>query len=1074
MRFSHFFIDRPVFAAVVSLFITLLGALAFPQIPTAQFPQIVPPTVTVTATYPGATAETLADTVAAPIEESVNGVEDAIYLSSQSTGDGRMQLTVSFRLGTDLNVAQGLVQDRVNTALSRLPEQVQRAGVIVRKASPDFLLGIHLYSPGGKLSREYLSNYFALNMQDQILRTEGVGDLVIRGERRYAVRIWVDPGRAAERNLSATEIVEALRNANLQVSTGTLNGAPAQGSGGYQLSVDSNARINDPRLFEQVVLKNDPVAGLTRVRDVARVELGAQDFSSDDYLSQTPALFAGVLQLPDANAIETSERVKDLIETFRQKFPPGLEAAIVYNPTDFIAESITKVQHALFEALVIVALVVLLFLQSWRAAVVPLLAIPVSLVGTFAVLYAAGFSLNNLTLFGLVLAIGIVVDDAIVVVENISRLIEEGREPKDAAHETMDEVGFALIGIALTLTAVFVPAALVPGISGQFYRQFAVTVAVATLFSLLVSLTLSPALAALLLKKQDKVLDDRPVRWGDWRSWRHLPARGANRFNRGFDWLSDRYGRLAGKTARSLVVMMLLYAALLGLTGWRMWATPTGFIPDQDQGSLIASISVPNGTSLKQTGEIAKRVNARILSVPGVKATNLATGFDAATNTPNNASTQAYIVLDPFEERGDVEELIAQLEKATGQVPEAQTRILRPPPVRGIGTAGGFKLIVQDRDKAGLAALRDATDAVVSAAGGNERLERVRTTFDTDTPRLFADVDRAKANSFGVSDQAVFQTLQTYLASTYVNDFTFLGRTYQVRVQADAPYRRNQADAQALKVRSENGAMVPLGSVLTLKETTGPNRVLRYNLFPAAEIQAQTPDGQSSRDSLTALKDVADRTLGEGFETEWTEIAFQQEEAGNVGYIAFGLAAVFAFLLLAALYESWLKPLAVLMIVPMCLLAALLGVTLRGQDNNILTQVGLIVLLGLAAKNAILIVEFAIQDREAGESTPDAAAHAARTRLRPILMTSLAFILGVVPLAFAGGAGAELRQALGTAVFFGMIGVTIFGLLFTPAFYALVQRVADRREEKRNGSAEAPPQLPPPPERPALPAPGAA
>ena len=901
-------------------------------------------------------------------------------------------------------------------------------------------------------------------MQDQLLRTEGVGDLVVRGERRYAIRIWIDPDRAAERNLSAGEIVDTLRAANLQVSTGGLNQAPDQGPGGFQLSIDSDARMNDPRQFEEIVLRSDPVGGLTRVRDVARVELGAQDYTSDVFLSKTPALSVGVLLEPGQNAVETSERLKTFLADNQKRFPPSLRGTIVYNPTDFIAETITEVEHALIEALVIVALVVLLFLQSWRAAIVPLLAIPVSLVGTFAVMYAAGFSLNNLSLFGLVLAIGIVVDDAIVVVENISRLMAEGMSPKQAAHETMDEVGGALIGIALTLTAVFVPAALIPGLSGEFYRQFALTIAVATLLSLLVSLTLSPALAALLMKPKES--GGRPApRWLDWRSWRHAPAAGADSFNAGFDWLSDRYGRFAGRTARALTVMLACYAVLLGATGWRVWATPTGFIPDQDQGNLIANVQLPEGTSLRRTSEIGRKVVDRILAVPGVKATNMISGFDAQTNTPNNAAVQIFVILDPFEERGgDVRELIAALERATGGVESARTRILRPPPVRGIGTAGGYKLIVEDRFKAGPEALRAAAAKVVEAASGDGNLQRVRSTFNTATPRLFADVDRDRANSFGVADRSVYETLQTYLASTYVNDFTFLGRTYQVRAQADWPFRRTPADALALKVRSANGAMVPLGSVATLRQTTGPYRVLRYNLFPAAEIQGATAEGRSSGEALAALKRIADRELGDDFSAEWTEIAFQQTEAGNVGYVAFGLAAVFAFLLLAALYENFLMPLAVLLITPMCLLAALVGVTLRGLDNNILTQVGLIVLIGLAAKNAILIVEFAIQDRAKGEDTPDAAAHAARTRLRPILMTSLAFILGVVPLAFATGAGAELRQALGTAVFFGMIGVTIFGLIFTPSFFVLFQRILDRRarrrEERETSRASEPPSSP--------------
>ena len=605
MRFSHFFIDRPVFAGVISLFLILIGALAYPFIPTAQFPEIVPPTVTVTANYPGATAETLADTVAAPLEESINGVEKAIYLSSQSTGDGRMQLTITFAHGTNLDTAQELVQDRVSSALSKLPEQVQRGGVIVRKASPDLLLAIHLTSPDGSLDTTYLSNYYTLNIQDQLLRTEGVGDVTIRGERDYSIRVWIDPNKAAQRQLSAQDIVTALQNANVQVSTGVLNQAPEQGPGANQLAIEAKTRLVDPKDFADIVIKDDPVQGITRVSDIGRVQLAAQDYTSDDYLSRTPAVFVGVLQLPGANAIKTGEKIRKLVDQLQAKFPPGLKASIVYDTTEFIRDSIKAVQHTLFEALVIVAIVVIVFLQTWRAAVIPLLAIPVSLVGTFAVILAAGFSLNTLSLFGLVLAIGIVVDDAIVVVENIQRLIEQGEEPKAAAHKTMDEVGGALIGIALTLTAVFVPAALIPGITGEFYRQFSLTIAVATLISLLVSLTLSPALAAIILKPQEKGGKDGGQKDRQQQGWRRWPAKAAAAFNKGFDWVGDRYGRLTARTVRALTLMMILYAGLIALTGWRIYATPGGFIPDQDQGTLIANVQMPEGTSLDRTRRAA-------------------------------------------------------------------------------------------------------------------------------------------------------------------------------------------------------------------------------------------------------------------------------------------------------------------------------------------------------------------------------------------------------------------------------------------------------------------------------------
>ena len=1068
MRISHFFIERPIFAAVIAIAIVLLGAISYPLLPVAQYPEIVPPTVVVSATYPGASAETVATTVAEPIEEQINGVEDLLYMSSQSTGDGRMQIICTFKLGTDLDKAQVLVQNRVAVAEPRLPDQIRATGVTVRKSSPDILLAIHFTSPDRSLDRQYIGNYVTLNVRDEILRIKGVGDVNVRGDRDFAIRVWIDPAKAAARGLDAEDITAALARSNVQVAAGSLNADPTGPSGGaYQLSVQAEGRLKTPDQFADIVIKRDADGRVTKIRDIARVELGAQQYTTGAYLNDEDAVLLAVLQLPGTNALETAEGIKKELDTLRASFPPGLKAQIIYNPTDYIADSLREVRKTLLEALVLVVLVVILFLQSWRAAVVPLLAIPISLVGTFAMMEAAGFSLNNLSMFGLVLAIGIVVDDAIVVVENVSRRIEEGEDPRTAAHRTMDEVGGALIGIALVLCAVFVPSAMIAGISGQFYRQFAVTIMTATLISLLVSLTLSPAIAAMLMRAENKEEGDAA---GHAPRWKRPFVRAANWFNRGFDRLSERYGRFTGRLVRMLLVMFLIYGGLLALTGWRMVATPTGFIPDQDQGVLIVSTRLPEGTSLQRTTEISKQIVKAIEQAPGVRAVSAQPGVDATSQTGASNSIQAFIILQPFADRHKdkltLDSITADLEKRTAGILDADIKVIPPPSVRGIGTAGGFKLIIEDRGKQGYQALSAAAARLVAAVGnggdGNERaVSRAFTTFSTSTPRIDADIDREKAEILGVQDSQVFAALQTYLASSYVNDFNYLGRTYQVRAQADWPFRQTEADLGELKTRSASGAMAPLASFVTLKRTTGPYRAPRYNMYPAAEVQGSAAPGRSTGEALDGMEKIARASLPPGFGYEWTDLAYQQKTAGNTGYIVFGMAVVFAFLVLAALYESVTLPLAVLLIVPMCLLAAILGVNLRGLDNNILTQVGLIVLVGLAAKNAILIVEFAKQDEDDGQSSEEAAVNAARTRLRPILMTSLAFILGVIPLAFASGAGAEMRQALGTAVFFGMIGVTIFGLLFTPAFFVALRKLSRRLPQPRQAPEEAGKDKPP-------------
>ncbi len=1051
MGFSHFMIERPVFAAVIAVLITLMGAIAYPNLPAAQYPEIVPPTVNISLNYPGASAETIAATVADPIEEQVNGVENMLYMSSQSTGDGNLQITVTFKLGTDLNVAQELVQNRVSTAQAQLPSEVQQTGITVRKASPDILMAVHMYSPDGSLDQAYVANYVTLQVMQPLLRVPGVGDLTVRAARDYSMRIWIDPDKAAARNLTVDDVVNALRNHNIQIASGNL-GAPPFGATppAYQLQVQAEGRLVTTQQFADIVIKRDAQNRITRVSDVARVDLGAANYTTNAYLGYlkdgkpvvAPAAAIGVLQQPGTNALQAADGVIKEMEFLKKSFPPGLDYQIIYNPTNYIKASIAEVQKTLFEALILVVIVVIVFLQSWRAALIPILAIPVSLIGTFAVMLAAGFSLNNLSLFGLVLAIGIVVDDAIVVVENVERHLREGMTPREAAHATMDEVGGALVAIALVLSAVFIPAAFIAGISGQFYRQFALTIAVATVLSLVVSLTLSPAMAALILKPHDP--HHRPKAW-------ERPFSGfARGFNKGFDRLSGGYSWLTQRLIRIMALMLVLYVGLIAVTYWRMSATPAGFIPSQDQGNVIMAAQLPNGSSLARSDAIMRQAVPIMLQSPGMLGASTYAGVDAPTQTTNSATGQSYVIESSFEDREKhhvtLQSLIGDLQKRLAVIPSANIRVLPPPPVRGIGTQGGVKMIVEDRTgDADYNRLEQVAQSVVAEAAKAPSVTGAFETFNTKTPRIYADIDRVKAEYLGVSDTAVFNTLQTYLGSTFINDFNYLNHTYEVFAQADAPFRQDESAIQQLQTRSANGAMMPLGAVVNLHRTTGPYRVLRYQLYPSAEVQASTPAGYSTGQTMMAMERAASAVLPPGYGYEWTELAYQQQAAGNTAGLVFVLAVVLVFLLLAALYESVTMPLAVILIVPMCLLAAITGVNLMGMDNNILTQIGFIVLIGLAAKNAILIVEFARQgEEEHGHDRVRAAVEAARTRLRPILMTSFAFILGVVPLAFAKGAGAELRQALGVAVFFGMIGVTVFGLLFTPVFYVTTRMLSER------------------------------
>ena len=1044
MNLSHFFIDRPIFAAVISILITLIGGVAYFSLPIAQYPDIAPPSIQVTASYPGASADIVAKTVATPIEQEVNGVDDMLYMTSQSTSDGAMALTVTFKLGTDLDTAQVLVQNRVAIAQPRLPEEVRAIGVTVVKQSPDLMMVIHLSSPDASRDLLYISNYATLHVKDVLSRVDGVGNVTIFGARDYSMRIWLDPEKLAIRDLTAGDVINALRGQNVQVAAGVINQPPVPQPGAFQLNVETQGRLTDPAEFGRIIVKTDGDGRVVRVSDVARVELGAADYNRNGYLDERVAIPMGIFQRPGSNALETADAVQAAMAELAKSFPQGLRYDIVYNPTVFISESVEAVIETILEAVVLVVIVIILFLQTWRASIVPIVAIPVSLIGTFAVLAAIGYSLNNLSLFGLVLAIGIVVDDAIVVVENVERNIREGLSPRDAAYRTMDEVGGALVAIALVLSAVFIPSIFLSGILGQFFKQFAVTIATATIISLIVSLTLSPALCALLFKPHEA----HPERG-------NILTRGIrgffNGFNRAFEWISSRYGALTAKLVRISGIMLVVYAGLIGLTVFQFRAAPTGFIPAQDLGYLINIIQLPPGASLARTDEVAREVTKIVLDTPGIAHAVPIVGLDGATFTSAPNAAVVFTPLFPFKERAGRGEsattIIADLNQKFASIQDAFVISVSPPPVRGIGTTGGFKMEVQDTHGGELSQLEEVAQTIVNEANQQPGLASVFTTFNTRTPKIYADIDRVRTEMLGVSTDDIFQTLEVYLGSQYVNDFNFLGRTYRVTAQADGGFRQDLHAVSQLKARNAAGEMVPLGSVASFRDIMGPYRVEHFNLFPAAAVQGGTKPGFSTGYGLEAMERIANETLPEGYSFSWTELAYQEKTAGNTAIYVFGAAVVFVFLLLAAQYESWALPLAVILIVPMCLLAAVSGLLLRGMDVNILAQIGFVVLIGLAAKNAILIVEFARQNEEHGEDRFQAATEAARVRLRPILMTSFAFILGVVPLLIATGAGSEMRQSLGTAVFFGMLGVTFFGLIFTPVFYVVVRKFAKKPHE---------------------------
>jgi len=1045
MRISHFFIDRPIFASVVSIVFVILGGIAFVRLPVAQYPEIAPPVINVSGQYPGASADVVASTVVAPIEEQINGVENMLYVSSNSTADGKFSIAVTFDIGTNLDIAQVQVQNRVAIAQPRLPADVRNIGVTVAKASPDLMMVVHLFSPDKSRDPLFISNYATLEIKDALTRVDGVGSLIVFGSRDYSMRIWLDPDRLQSLGLTANDVVRALQGQNVQVASGTLNQPPVEKPRAFQIAVQTLGRLTDPGEFANIVVKQTATA-VVRVKDVARVELAAQDYSSNSYLNLDPAVAIAVFQRPGSNALATAHAIRSAMVDISKRFPPGVKYDIVYDPTQFIQQSVEAVQDTIGEAIILVVLVVVMFLQTWRAAVIPLIAIPVSLVGTFFFMAMFGFTLNTLSLFGLVLSVGIVVDDAIVVVENVERNIAAGLSPREAARKSMDEVGTALIAIALVLVAVFVPSAFITGISGQFYRQFALTIAGATVISLTVSLTLSPALCALLLKSAHA---RRPDRW-----WER-PVHGFFRlFNVGFDRFAQGYGWLAGRVVRIAVLMLVVYAGVLafGLNEFRK--TPIGFIPQVDGGYLITIVQLPPGASLARTDAVNRRAVDLALQTPGVVGAVNIVGFSGATftNAPNSGAI--FLVLAPFDQRAkDPNQSAAAIQRQLfakfASIEDALVVVVAPPPVRGIGNAGGFRMMIEDRAGQGPQALQAAAYAMMGRAAQTPGVQQVFSLFETSTPQLYLDIDRTKAQLLGVNVPDVFAALQIYLGSSYVNDFNLFGRTFRVVAQSDSEFRKDTRDVLNIRVRNSSGDTVPLGSFTTVRDISGPYRVPRYNLYPAAELDGNAAPGYSQGQAIEIMQQLAAQTLPEGFSYEWTTLAYQQLRAGSTAIFAFVLAVVFVFLVLAAQFESLTLPLAVILIVPMCLVASIVGVVLRGQDNNILTQVGFVVLIGLAAKNAILIVEFAKQIEDRGRDRLEAAVEAARLRFRPILMTSLSFIFGVSPLVWAVGAGAELRQTLGTVVFSGMIGVTAFGLIFTPVFYVVTRWIALRSARRR-------------------------
>ena len=1039
MKFSHFFIQRPIFAAMLSLVILIAGAISLFQLPVSEYPEVVPPTVVVTANYPGANPTVIAQTVATSLEQEINGAENMLYMFSQATSDGRMTLTVTFALGTDLDRAQVQVQNRVNSALPRLPQEVQRLGVVAEKSSPDLTMVVHLFSPEKTHDTAYLSNYADLYIKDQIARLSGVGDVQLFGGGQYSMQVWLNPDALAARELTAMDVVTALRAQNQQVAAGSLGAQPAATESQFQVLLNVKGRLNSVEEFQQVIIKVGEQGQLTRLSDVARVELGQNTYSLRAELDNQPALAMPIFQRPGSNAIELSDQVRETMARLSKDFPSGVEYDIVYDPTVFVRGSIDAVITTLLEAIVLVVIVVVLFLQTWRASIIPLIAVPVSLIGTFAVMQWLGVSINTLSLFGLVLAIGIVVDDAIVVVENVERNIEQGLSPLEATRVAMTEVTGPIIAIALVLCAVFIPTAFITGLSGQFYKQFALTITISTVISAFNSLTLSPALSALLLKSHDAKPDALTRLLNRlFGRWLFAP------FNRVFDRGAKGYQKLVQKLMRMTAIVMVVYVVLLGGTIKLFDAVPGGFIPAQDKQYLVAIAQLPDAASLERTQDVVKQMQEIALQVPGVANTVAFPGLsvNGFTNSPNSGIV--FTPLEAFSERSDPSmsamAIAAQLNQRFSAIDEAFVAVFPPPPIQGLGTTGGFKLQLEDRGNKGFETLFNSLQTVITKAQQDPALMGLYSSFRIQVPQMDIDIDREQALIQGIPLDEVFDALQVYLGSMYVNDFNLFGRTYQVNAQADADYRLDPEQILNLKVRNNRGNMVPLGSVLTATASTGPDRVMHYNGYPSAELNGSPAPGYSSDQAQQAIELILADNLPSGIEYEWTEVTFQQILAGNTMVYVFPLVVLLVFMVLAAQYESLRLPLAIILIVPMTIFSALMGVWLVGSDNNIFTQIALIVLVALASKNAILMVEFARDKNNHGLSHFDAILEACRMRLRPILMTSIAFTAGVIPLVLATGAGAEMRHAMGNAVFSGMIGVTVFGLLFTPVFYILVTK----------------------------------
>lgn len=1049
MTFPRFFIDRPIFAIVLSVLMMIAGIVAFFQLPLSEYPAVTPPTVQVTASYPGANPKVIAETVAAPLEQAITGVEGMLYMSSQSATDGRMILTVTFAQGTNADMAQIQVQNRVSRALSRLPEEVQRQGVVTQKTSPDILMVVHLLSPDKRYDPLYISNYAHLHVRDELSRIPGVSDVLVWGAGEYSMRIWLDPSLIAARGLTAGDVIAAVREQNVQVAAGSVGQAP-NSSAAFQVTVNTLGRLTDEKQFGEIIIRTGGDGQVTRLRDVARIEMGADAYALRSLLDGESAVALQIVQSPGANALDVAQSVRTTMQRLEGSFPAGLSSRIAYDPTVFVRASLESVATTLLEAILLVVIVVVLFLRNWRASLIPLTAVPVSLIGTFAVMHLMGFSLNTLSLFGLVLSIGIVVDDAIVVVENVERHIENGEEPAQAARRAMDEVTGPIIAITSVLAAVFIPTAFLSGLQGEFYRQFALTIAISTILSAVNSLTLSPALAGMLL---------RPSRVGFVRDQRSLRGRADRVFQvlgRPFQRAPDAYGNTVRKVVGVSGVALIVYGGLLVLTFLGFKAVPPGFVPMQDKYYLVGIAQLPNSASLDRTDAVAKQMSKFALAEPGVESVVAFPGLsiNGFVNVPNAAVM--FVMLDPFKDRTtphlSATAIAARLQAKFASIPDGFLGVFPPPPVPGLGATGGFKMLVEDRGGAGLDALVQQTQILMTKATESGQVAGLMTSFDVNAPQLEVAIDRTQVKAQGVRLADVFESLQVYLGSLYVNDFNRFGRTYKVTAQADADHRMQAEAIGRLQVRNAAGDMLPLSSFVTVTPSSGPDRVIHYNGYPSADISGGAMAGVSSGQAVAVMERLAKEVLPEGISFEWTDLTYQQKLAGDSALFIFPLCVLLAYLILAAQYNSWLLPLAVLLIVPMCLLSAIMGVWLVGGDNNVFVQIGLIVLVGLAAKNAILIVEFARNREAEGSSAQDAVIEACRLRLRPILMTSLAFIAGVVPLVLATGAGAEMRQAMGIAVFAGMIGVTLFGLFLTPVFYVVMRGLSARFERQRTSA----------------------